>query len=105
MIRSKKAHVLDKVLKHFTEFKLPLDIEYKAYVAIVGRDSISPATLKRNFKHWKYILRHLSLHYPELSQKPVVKPVVKPAVKPVQASTPKASYAKPAVKPAVKKEK
>ena len=100
MIRSKKAQVLDKVVKHFTEFKLPLDIEYKAYVAIVGRDSISPATLKRNFKQWKYILRHLSLHYPELSQKPVVKP----AVKPVQASTPKPSP-KPAVKPAVKKEK
>ena len=96
--------MLDKVLKHFTEFKLPLDIEYKAYLAIVGRDSISPVTVKRNFKQWKYILRHLSLHYPELSQKPVVKPVVKPAVKPVQASAPKPSP-KPAVKPAVKKEK
>ena len=98
-MRHKKT-VLDKAVKQFKEFGLPLDIDYKSYTGIVGaREAIDPVSIKRSFKAWKYVTNAVRLQCPELANKPEPKPVPEPIKPPKPA--PKAS-GKPAAKPAVK---
>jgi|TARA_B110000285_G_scaffold138682_1_gene155220 hypothetical protein len=108
-----KQTVIDKGYKHFKEFSLPLDIDYKSYLAIVGRDALDPITIKRTFKAWKYVTHALRLNYPELSKAPVPKPKSEPKSEPKPEPTPKPApvpkpapkaSGKPAAKPAVKKD-
>ena len=81
-VRVKKT-VLDIAYKHFSEFGLPLDIEYKAYTGIVGaKEALSVPSVKRSFKAWKYMLHALAKHHPDLVKKPEPKPAPKPAPKP-----------------------
>jgi hypothetical protein len=99
-IRQKQA-VLDIAIKHFTEFGLPLDIDYKSYAAIVGpREAIHPKSVKRSFKAWKYLVHAVRLKCPELVEKPKPKPAPSEVPKPEPEVT-----VKPAVRPAVKKDK
>jgi len=93
-VRVKKT-VLDIAYKHFSEFGLPLDIEYKAYTGIVGaKEALSVPSVKRSFKAWKYLLHALVKHHPDLVKKPEPKPAPKPTPKP--APKPKAAPSKPA---------
>ena len=97
-IRQKQV-VLDIAIKHFTEFGLPLDIDYKSYTAIVGpREAIHPMSVKRSFKAWKYLVHAVRLKCPELAEKPKPEPVPSKEPKPKVA-------VKPAVRPAVKEGK
>jgi hypothetical protein len=99
-IRQKQA-VLDIAIKHFKEFELPLDIDFKSYTAIVGpSEAIHPMSVKRSFKAWKYLVRAVRLKCPELVEKPKPEPAPSKEPKPERKAT-----AKPAVKPAVKKGK
>jgi hypothetical protein len=99
-VRVKKT-VLDIAYKHFSEFGLPLNIEYKAYASIVGpKEALSAPSVKRSFKAWKYVLHALKKNYPDLVKKSEPKPAPPKAPKPA----PKAAV-KPAVKPAVKEDK
>ena len=102
-VRQRQA-VLEKAFKHFKEFELPLSIQQKEYMAIVGLDACCVITVKRSFKAWKYLTHALRIQYPELSApkappKPEPKPVTPKAPKPA----PKAAV-KPAIKPTVKKD-
>ena len=55
-VRAKQT-ILDKTAKHFKDFDLPLDIDHKSYVAIVGpKVATSAIEVKRSFKAWKYLL-------------------------------------------------
>lgn len=100
----KKQAVLDLALKHFKEFNLPLDIDYKSYSSIVGiKDAIHPMSVKRSFKAWKYLTHALKVRHPELLKKPEPKPVPKPVTPKEPKPAPKVAV-KPAVKPAVKKD-
>ena len=97
-IRQKQT-VLNIAIKHFKEFGLPLDIDFKSYTAIVGpREALHPISVKRSFKAWKYLTHAVRVQCPELVNKP--KPVPAPTKAPKPA--PKAAV-KPAVRPAVKK--
>jgi len=96
-VRQRQA-VLEKASKHFKEFELPLSIQHKEYMAIVGKEACCVITIKRSFKAWKYLIHALRVHYPELTA-----PKVEP--KPVTPKAPKrapSAAVKPAVKPAVK---
>ena len=96
-MRHKKT-VLDKAIKQFKEFGLPLDIDYKSYTGIVGAtEAIDPVSIKRSFKAWKYITHAVRVSCPELANKP--EPVPEPVKPPKPAS--KAS-GKPTAKTAVK---
>ena len=100
-VRQRQA-VLEKASKHFKEFELPLSIQHKEYMAIVGKEACCVITIKRSFKAWKYLIHALRVHYPELTA-PKVEPKVEP--KPVTPKAPKrapSAAVKPAVKPAVK---
>ncbi len=102
-VRQRQA-VLEKASKHFKEFELPLSIQQKEYMAIVGRDACCVITVKRSFKAWKYLTHALRINYPELSvPKPEPKPEPKPVTPPAPKQTPKAAV-KPAPKQAVKKD-
>lgn len=80
-IRQKKK-VLEILYTQFKEFELPLDIEHKSYVSIVGpRKSLNAISIKRSFKAWKYALLALRTQYPDLTKKPEP-PAVKEAPKP-----------------------
>ena len=80
-----KQQVLDMAYEHFKEFELPLDIDYRAYVSIVGaRNAIHPISVKRSFKAWKYVLHALKITHKDLSVKPVIVPAPPPAPKPVK---------------------
>ena len=105
MAMRQKQAVLDLALKHFEEFGLPLDIDFKTYTTIVGpREAIHAMSVKRSFKAWKYLTHALRINYPELSApKPEPKPEPKPVTPPAPKQTPKASV-KPAPKQAVKKD-
>lgn len=87
-VRHKKT-VLAILYKHFKDFELPLDIQYKSYVSIVGtREALNAVSIKRSFKAWKYALLALKNNYPELLNKPApVQPVVK-SKKKTQEDTP-----------------
>jgi len=99
-----KAQVLEIARKHFEDFGLPADIEYKNYLAIVGpREALCVRSVKRSFKAWKYITHALKIRHPELFVKPEPKPEPKPVTPKVPTPAPKAAV-KPAVKPAVKKD-
>ena len=89
-----KQKVLDTAYTHFKEFGLPLDIEYKSYVSIVGpKEALHAISIKRSFKAWKYVLHALRLKHPDLREKA---PAPKPATpKPAPKAAPK-----PASKPA-----
>ena len=96
-IRQKQT-VLDLAIKHFKEFELPLDIDFKSYTSIVGpAEAIHAISVKRSFKAWKYLTHAVRIKCPELANKPKPKPE---PVKPPKPA-PKAS-GKPAAKPAVK---
>ena len=83
-----KQLVLDTAYKHFKEFGLPIDIEYKSYVSIVGsKEAIHAISVKRSFKAWKYLLHALKVAHPDLVKQP----------EPVKAPEP-APKAKPKVK-------
>ena len=102
-VRQRQA-VLERASKHFKEFELPLSIQQKEYMAIVGLDACCVITVKRSFKAWKYLTHALRINYPELSApKPEPKPEPKPVTPPAPKQTPKASV-KPAPKQAVKKD-
>lgn len=74
-----KQQVLDMAYQHFKEFELPLDIDYRAYVSIVGaRNAIHPISVKRSFKAWKYVLHALKITHKDLSVKPVIVPTPPP---------------------------
>lgn len=99
-----KQTVLEIAAEHFKQFKLPLSIEHKEYVSIVGPTmAINAISVKRSFKKWSILVHALRKHYPELAEQP------KPAPAPKPAAAPKAAPAKsaPASKPkaaSVKKE-
>jgi len=101
-VRAKQA-ILDKTAKHFKDFDLPLDIDHKSYVAIVGpRVATSAIEVKRSFKAWKYLLLAIRKNQPRIIKAPTPAPAPAPA--PKKESTPKAKpipKAKPA--PAAKK--
>ena len=85
-----KQLVLDTAYKHFKEFELPLDIDYKSYVNIVGpKEAIHAISVKRSFKAWKYLTHALKLKHPDLGKKPEPAPAPKPA--PKAKETPKPS--------------
>ena len=93
-----KQLVLDTAYKHFKEFELPLDIDYKSYVNIVGpKEAIHAISVKRSFKAWKYLLHALKVKHPELGKKPEPAPAPKPAPKAKEAPKP-SSKAAPAEK-------
>lgn len=91
-VRVKKT-VLETAYKHFKEFELPLDIDYKSYSLIIGKGAIHSMTVKRSFKAWKYLTHALRVNYPELSApKPAPKPAPTPKAKPaVSKPAPKAA--------------
>ena len=81
-----KQTILETLHKHFKEFELPLDIDYKSYALIVGaKDALNAVSIKRGFKQWKYATSALKIAYPELGKKPV--PAPKPVVEEVPVST------------------
>ena len=87
-----KQFVLDTAYKHFKEFELPLDIDYKSYVNIVGpKEAIHAISVKRSFKAWKYLTHALKLKHPELGKKPEPAPAPKPAPKAKEAPAPEPS--------------
>ena len=93
-----KQLVLDTAYKHFKEFELPLDIDYKSYVNIVGpKEAIHAISVKRSFKAWKYLTHALKLKHPDLGKKPEPAPAPKPAPKAKEAPKP-SSKAAPAEK-------
>ena len=79
-----KTTIVEKAAKHFKEFELPLDIEYKSYLTIVGpKEAVSAIQVKRSFKAWKYLLLAVKKYHPELmAPKPAPKAAPKPASKP-----------------------
>jgi hypothetical protein len=88
-----KQKVLDTAYTHFKEFGLPLDIEYKSYVNIVGpKEALHVISIKRSFKAWKYLLHALKIKHPDLREKA---PAPKPTT-PKPAPKPKAAPSKPA---------
>ena len=89
-----KQLVLDTAYKHFKEFELPLDIDYKSYVNIVGpKEAIHAISVKRSFKAWKYLTHALKLKHPELGKKPEPAPAPKPAPKAKEAPKPSSKAA------------
>ena len=93
-----KQLVLETAYKHFKEFELPLDIDYKSYMNIVGpKEAIHAISVKRSFKAWKYLTHALKLKHPDLGRKPEPAPAPKPAPKAKVAPTP-SSKAAPAEK-------
>ena len=85
-----KQLVLDTAYKHFKEFELPLDIDYKSYVNIVGpKEALHGISVKRSFKAWKYLTHALKLKHPDLGKKPEPAPAPKPV--PKAKETPKPS--------------
>ena len=99
-VRAKQS-ILDKTAKHFKDFDLPLDIDHKSYVTIVGaKVATSAIEVKRSFKAWKYLLHAIRKNQPRI----VKAPTPAPAPAPKKEPTPKAKpipKAKPA--PAAKK--
>jgi hypothetical protein len=80
-----KQLVLDIAYKHFKEFELPLDIEYKSYMNIVGpKEALHAISVKRSFKAWKYLIHALKVAHPDLLEPP--KPAPTPAPKSVKPS-------------------
>ena len=108
MAMRQKQAVLNLALKHFEEFGLPLDIDFKTYTAIVGpREAIHAMSVKRSFKAWKYLLHAVNINLRQQAPKPEPKVVPKPEPKPVTPKAPKPApkaAVKPAIKPAVKKD-
>jgi len=95
-VRQKKL-VLDTAYKHFKEFELPLDIDYKSYMNIVGpKDAIHAISVKRSFKAWKFLTHALKLKHPELGKKPEPVPAPKPAPEPKKDPLEALSKAAPA---------
>ena len=110
MAMRQKQAVLNLALKHFEEFGLPLDIDFKTYTTIVGpREAIHAMSVKRSFKAWKYLLHAVNINLSQQAPKPKPEPKVVPAPEPkpvtpkVPKPAPKAAV-KPAIKPAVKKD-
>ena len=98
MAGRQKQLVLDTAYNHFKDFELPLDIDYKSYMNIVGpKEAIHAISVKRSFKAWKYLLHALKLKHPELGKKPEPAPAPKPAPKAKEAPKP-SSKAAPAEK-------
>lgn len=101
-VRAKQS-ILDKTAKHFKDFDLPLDIDHKSYVTIVGaKVATSAIEVKRSFKAWKYLLHAIRKNQPRIVKAPTPAPAPAPA--PKKEPTPKAKpipKAKPA--PAAKK--
>jgi hypothetical protein len=92
-----KQLVLDTAYKHFKEFELPLDIDYKSYMNIVGsKDAIHAISVKRSFKAWKFLTHALKLKHPELGKKPEPAPAPKPAPEPKKDPLEALSKAAPA---------
>jgi hypothetical protein len=92
-----KQLVLDIAYKHFKEFELPLDIDYKSYMNIVGpKDAIHAISVKRSFKAWKFLTHALKLKHPELGKKPEPAPAPKPAPEPKKDPLEALSKAAPA---------
>jgi len=92
-----KQLVLDTAYKHFKEFELPLDIDYKSYMNIVGpKDAIHAISVKRSFKAWKFLTHALKLKHPELGKKPEPVPAPKPAPEPKKDPLEALSKAAPA---------
>jgi len=93
-----KQLVLDTAYKHFKEFELPLDIDYKSYMHIVGpKEAIHAISVKRSFKAWKYLVHALKVKHPDLGKKPEPAPAPKAAPKAKEAPKP-SSKAAPAEK-------
>jgi|TARA_S200002703_G_scaffold127427_1_gene114056 hypothetical protein len=92
-----KQLVLDTAYKHFKEFELPLDIDYKSYMNIVGpKDAIHAISVKRSFKAWKFLTHALKLKHPDLGKKPEPAPAPKPAPEPKKDPLEALSKAAPA---------
>ena len=78
-----KQKVLDIAYAHFKEHKLPLDVDYKTYMAKVGSaEALHAISVKRSFKAWKYLLHALKLKHPELMEAPKPEPAPKPKATP-----------------------
>lgn len=71
-----KTTVLMTLEKHFLDFELPLDIDQKSYMNIVGKNAVSAVAIKRSFKAWKYAMVALR------NRMRVVNKEIKPAPKP-----------------------
>ena len=92
-----KQLVLDTAYRHFKEFELPLDIDYKSYMNIVGpKEAIHAISVKRSFKAWKYLLHALKVKHPDLGKKAEPAPAPKPAPKAKVAPAAPSSKAAPA---------
>lgn len=92
-----KQLVLDTAYKHFKEFELPLDIDYKSYMNIVGpKEAVHAISVKRSFKAWKYLVHALKVKHPDLGKKPEPVPAPKPAPKAKVAPAAPSSEAAPA---------
>ena len=69
-----KTTVLATLEKHFLDFELPLDIDQKSYMSIVGTQAVSVISIKRSFKAWKYAMvalrRRLRVVTPEIKPAP-----------------------------------
>jgi len=80
-----KQKILDTVYKHFIDFELPIDIEYKAYVDIVGaKEAVHPISVKRSFKAWKYIIHALKTKHKDFGVVRTVTTPPPPAAKPAK---------------------
>ena len=102
-LRAKRT-VLEIAAHHFKEFNLPLTIEHKDYVAIVGvKMAVNAISVKRSFKKWSVLLHALRKHYPELAEAPKSAPKPEPAVATKAAPAKPAAASKPKAEP-VKKE-
>lgn len=97
-IRNRRA-VLEIAVQHFTEFKIPLNVDYKEYVAIVGKQmALKTTSVKRSFKRWPILLKAVGKAMPPAPPKPAPKPAAKPAPE-VKAPAKPATVTKPKVAP------
>ena len=62
--------------KHFLDFELPLNIDQKSYMKIVGQEAVGVVAIKRSFKQWKYATHALR------ARMRVVNKEIKPAPQP-----------------------
>lgn len=101
-IRNKRA-VLDIATEHFKEFKIPLSVSHKEYLAIVGtRMGISAPSVKRSFKRWPILVKAVAAKLAlEPAPAPKPAPTPKPAPKKAEAKPAPAEKPKAAPKPKV----
>lgn len=92
-IRNRKA-VLEIAVEHFKEFNIPLTVNHKEYLAIVGtRMGLSAPSVKRSFKRWPILMKAVA------SKLAVEKKPEPPKPAPKKAEAKPATVTKPKVAP------